>query len=171
MNECDVDRLYRAHRGHILHYCRVHLNDPREAEDVAQEVWVRALAALRRGETPRNPAAWLTTIAKRLVIDTYRARDRYWRAVGEDLTLDRAQTQPDGQISPFEAAVGAEWVRCIQMALPRLTEAQETALRLDLDGCSGADMARCLGVSVGAAKAVLHRGRVQLRAELEGMRA
>lgn len=171
MNGCDVDRLYRQHHSAVLHYCRVHLNDPREAEDVAQEVWCRALQAMRRGDTPHNPGAWLTRIARNLVIDTYRARDRYWRAVGEDLTLDRAQTQPDGQISPFEAAVGSEWVRHIQTGLQRLTEAQETALRLNLDGCSSADMALCLGVSVGAAKAVLHRGRVQLRQELEGMRA
>lgn len=165
-----VERLYRQHHGMILAYCLNHLNDPAEAEDAAQEVWLRALQALARGARPRQPAAWLNRIARNLVYDAWRAKQRHYRIVGVDLTWEAAERQPDSQATPLEQAVASEWVRCIEMGLERLTDGQETALRLDWAGYSGMEMASEMGTTLGAAKAVLHRGRASLRELLEDMR-
>lgn len=165
-----VERLYRQHHGMILRYCLNHLGDPREAEDTAQEVWLRALQALTRGARPQHPAAWLNRIARNLVYDAWRAKRRYYRYASDDVPLEEARQQPDSQASPLDAAIGAEWVRHIEMGLERLTDGQETALRLDWAGYSGMEMASEMGTTLGAAKAVLHRGRASLRELLEDMR-
>lgn len=164
----DASALYRQHHGMILAYCLNHLDDPREAEDTAQEVWLRALQALARGTRPQHPAAWLNRIARNLVVDAWRAKRRYYRIVGVDLTWEAAERQPDSQMSPLDVAIGAEWVQRIETSLERLTDGQETALRLDWAGYSGMEMASEMGTTLGAAKAVLHRGRASLRALLEG---
>lgn len=165
----DPNTLYRVHHTGILRYCCTHINDPAEAEDVAQEVWIKALTAIRRGTQPNNPAGWLTTIARHLIIDYYRARQRYYLVVSDDAELEAAQTQPSRDPAPYDHARGAELTRHIRMALQTLTIGQAVAVARDLDGYDGYETAEYLGVSYGAGKQLLRRGRVRLRQALEVM--
>src|SRR5206468_3644483 len=58
------ERLYARHQRMVLGLCRGLLRDPIEAEDAAQQTFLSAHRALLNGTEPREPAAWLATIAR-----------------------------------------------------------------------------------------------------------
>src|SRR3954462_10355057 len=58
------ERLYARHHRMVLGLCRGLLRDPTEAEDAAQQTFLSAHRALLNGADPREPAAWLATIAR-----------------------------------------------------------------------------------------------------------
>src|SRR5436309_956633 len=59
-----TDALYRVHGRAVARTCRSLLRDRVEAEDAAQNVFLAAHRAVLAGVVPREPAAWLATIAR-----------------------------------------------------------------------------------------------------------
>jgi len=131
-----------------------------EVEDVAQDVFVRALQALPRFD-PRGRArlsTWLLTIATRRCIDVLRRP----RAVP-------VAEVPEVLAPSTEAEVGARLLRQrIELAMADLPADQRAVLVLrayhDLDY---AEVARAVDVSVGTVKSRLSRARAALRSTLE----
>jgi RNA polymerase sigma-70 factor, ECF subfamily len=74
-DECAVDAFVRATQADVWRLC-AHLGDREHADDLAQEVYVRALRSLRgfRGDSPVRP--WLFSIVRRVVADDIDARQR-----------------------------------------------------------------------------------------------
>ncbi len=60
-----TDAFYRHHSRTDARICRGLLRDRAEAEDATQQVFLSAHRALLQGAGPRDPAAWLATIAHR----------------------------------------------------------------------------------------------------------
>ena len=58
------ERLYAQHHRMVAGLCRALLRDATEAEDAAQQVFLSAHRSLVNGAEPREPAAWLATIAR-----------------------------------------------------------------------------------------------------------
>src|SRR5262249_56373937 len=56
--------LFDAHAPLVLGTCHGMLRDPHEAEDAAQQTFLSAYTALLAGTVPRDPPAWLATIAR-----------------------------------------------------------------------------------------------------------
>ncbi|WP_313697412.1 sigma-70 family RNA polymerase sigma factor [Achromobacter sp.] len=69
-----VQRLYDAHHGWLFGWLRRRLGNNADAADLAQDTFVGLLGAYRRRALPdlQEPRAYLTTIAKRLMVDLYR---------------------------------------------------------------------------------------------------
>lgn len=90
-----LDLPYRTLRTTLLSYLRKQVKDASVAEDLLQEVFLKALAASRHGEAPKKLTAWLYAIARNVVIDFYRAQrptaslpdDLAAEAEGDDLAL------------------------------------------------------------------------------------
>src|SRR5205823_6250648 len=59
-----LDTLYSRHARMVSALCRLLLREQTEAEDAAQQTFLSAYRALLRGVEPREPAAWLATIAR-----------------------------------------------------------------------------------------------------------
>lgn len=131
------------------------------AEDVTQEVWLRAVRDWRRDGPPDNPIGWLTTVARNLILDHYRRR--------ESVPLD--------QISPAEvlAAVenntvsdSAEIASLVSQALTRLPQAEARLLEsFHYDRFKMSQLAEAQGISERAIEGRLRRARERLRRELE----
>ena len=66
------ERFYADHRDEVYRFLRRRLG-PGRAEDAFQETFLRALHAYGRLEHGRELRAWVLTIARRIVIDTYRS--------------------------------------------------------------------------------------------------
>lgn len=144
-------RLYEAHAGWLLHYCRGQLRDLADAEDAVQTTFLYAFRALRRGVVPECERAWLTTIARNVCHSQRRTRERHPDTV--ELELDRiALAEPDHEEAGFLDDVRA--------ALASLPENQRRALVLrEWHGASSNEIATELELSEPATHALLFRAR------------
>ena len=147
---------YERHYGSVYRFVRRHGTGREEAEDLTQEVFAAAVAALgeARVESPL-PLGWLYTVAQRRLIDVAR-RGR--------LTAAAAEEEPQGH----EAVYGWEVAETLARAVAELPESQRRVVVAKLwEGRSLAETARWLGTSEAACKMRFARGLAKLRERLE----
>ncbi len=153
-----VGELYEAHGRMVVRLCRLLLRDAVEAQDAAQQTFLSAQRGLLGGSAPRDPRAWLATIARNECLARIRARMREPLPGGEPVS-----ELPD----PFQAVVRKADVRALRAELARLAPAQRDAFVLrEIAGLSYDELARLLGVSEPAVESLLVRARRRLRQTL-----
>jgi RNA polymerase sigma-70 factor, ECF subfamily len=151
------ERIYRRHRREVYGSVLRDVRDPDEAEDVTQAAFLNAFRAMRRGDAPEKPRAWLLTIARNVV--RRRARLRAERPQEVELDSELLLTLDDDEGS---ASADIHW------ALLRLTDAQRKAILLrEIQGRSYAEISFELGLSLAAVEALIFRARRALAEELE----
>ncbi len=141
------------------------LGDRAEAEDVAQEVFIRLLAKAPNWE-PGGAAlrTWLTRVAVNLCIDRRRAR--------RTTPLDDMPEPPDPATDEAVVARRLDLARKVRAALHKLPERQLVAMTLvHYQGFSNREAAALLDVSVDALESLLARGRRSVRKQLEDIAA
>ncbi|GAA4150269.1 sigma-70 family RNA polymerase sigma factor [Leifsonia shinshuensis] len=87
-----IERAYREDATRILGAVARTTGDLLLAEDAVQEAFARAVAEAARGREPRNPAAWITTVARRVALDAVR-RERSARRVAPMLAAERERAE------------------------------------------------------------------------------
>ncbi len=154
--------LVERHKSVVFSLACHLVNNATEAEDIAQEAFVKAylsLASFRQECSFRN---WLCQITNHLCIDRLRARraEQKWRVEGE--------FPEPAHRGHAEALVTQEEVR---MALGRLPAHLRAAVVLrHLQELSYEEMAEILRLPLGTVKTHLRRGRAALKKELERLR-
>jgi RNA polymerase sigma-70 factor (ECF subfamily) len=152
------ERVYRTHVARVHALVR-RMVGAEEAEEVTQDVFVRAWQRLGtfRGEAAFG--TWLHRLAVNVVFD-HRARMGRQRArfIGDDAALEAA---PD---RPRDAIERADFERGID-ALP--DGARLVLVLHDVEGYRHEEIAERLGVTVGTTKSQLHRARLLLRRHLD----
>jgi RNA polymerase sigma-70 factor (ECF subfamily) len=133
---------------------------PAEAEDLTQEVFLRALQALSRLRDPSTPyRAYLIRVARNLVIDKWRERRV---EVAGDLP-DR----PDSAAGPEAAAIFSDESRRLLAALDKLPDDYSDVLRLRImHGLSAAEVGERRGQTANAVRQLQFRAVAALRREL-----
>ena len=138
-----------------------------EADDLTQEVFLKAYRGLSRfrGEAP--PRAWLASIADNAVKNRYRARGRFRRIfAGMGDAADAFEPVESGR-TPEEDARAAESGRYVTEALKLLpAEFRMPVVLRDLEEWSYEEISTSLGLPVGTVKSRISRGRGQLRSLL-----
>jgi RNA polymerase sigma factor (sigma-70 family) len=130
-----------------------------DAEDVVQEVCVRAYAHLQTLRTLDQPKSWLLKIAYRVFVDGVRRRTRSpVRATAEDFDATRLSEEP----SPDEAVDGEIAERRVLAALAKLDTEQRALLALQVEGYSLLELHAITNLSTDVLKARLYRARVRL---------
>jgi RNA polymerase sigma-70 factor (ECF subfamily) len=143
----------------VLHFVRRRVRTAEDAEDVAQEVFASAAAALARSAQAASPStAWLYTVARRRIVDEARRRDRT-RTVSLEVVEPHAAA---------EAPYGGSVAQRLASALATLPPGQRIVLlgRL-IQGRSFAELAREAGVSEDACRMRFMRGLQHVREEFE----
>jgi RNA polymerase sigma-70 factor (ECF subfamily) len=159
------DRIYR-----LAHSVCAGL--PAEAEDVYQETFLTAFKKISGFRSDADLGTWLYRIASNLCWMRFRDERRRksvplpeWTEGDE--TSSRAQLS-DPSPRPDEAARKKELAKAVSEALGALPVEYRLALTLrDVEGLSGEDTAKALGLSLPAMKSRLHRGRLLLRELLD----
>jgi len=156
-----ADRVYGALRRFGL--------DAAEADEVAQEVFVRAWRGLPRFEERARFSTWLYRIAFN---EAQRRLSRRPPPRAETIDPDRddpvVSLPEDVRLGPEALTLDREFERTLDRALGELPADSRAAVVLrDIEGLSTHDAAEIAGVREAAFKSRLHRGRMQLRALLE----
>ncbi|MGZ4440606.1 MAG: RNA polymerase sigma factor [Gaiellaceae bacterium] len=157
-----LSELFEVHGRMVYGICRLILRDPVEAEDAAQQTFLSAYRGLLAGQEPREPSAWLGTIARNECRGRLRSRST------EPLTL---VTEPSGDETQREVSRHAE-IDALSAALAELPPQQRDAIVLrEFYGLSYAEVASALGISGAAVESLIFRSRRRLQAELRPLRA
>jgi len=143
-----------------------------DAEDIAQTTFLRAWE--RFGALRTHPAAggWLNTVATNLALNHLSRHRSRWRLFSEMASGDPAQPDFDATIAadePADPLAHADESARLERALSALPPHQRVPIVLfHFDEQSYDQIAARLRVSVGKIKTDIHRGRLALRAVLEG---
>lgn len=153
--KCITD-AWDEYRGELLHFVANRIPNAHEANDVVQEVFLRA-SCLENGLCGiANRRAWLFRVARNLLIDRYRlSRD--------EVGLDESSFQlADEPIAPVESLS-----QCLPRVLAELSaDDREVLSRCDIDGMSQQAYADLVNITLPAAKSRLQRARKRLRDQL-----
>jgi RNA polymerase sigma-70 factor (ECF subfamily) len=131
------------------------------AEDVTQESWLRAVRTWREKGIPDAPLAWLTTVARNLIVDQLRR--------AEDIPLDSVSAADVlAAVDQNKVSDSAEVAAAVTRALTRLPKSQARLLEsFHFERSKVAELAASLGISERAIEGRLRRARERLRHELE----
>jgi len=155
----DFDRLYRSAYPRVYRTLAAILGDPAEAEDCAQDAFVKAFQAWKRWRPDAPAEAWVHRIAVNRAI-SYRRRARL-RTVGEVL---RRLGKPAGAADPAHVATQPDLLTALRSIPPKLAAA--IVLR-HYHGYNNREIAAALGVSERTIGTRLSQAAVRLRAVLE----
>ncbi len=131
-----------------------------DAEDLVQEVCVRAYPELDRLVELDQPRAWLIHVMRRIFIDQTR---RYERRHVESIEMSAGTALASEAPGPLENAERSLQAERLGRAWEHLNPEQKTLLALhDIEGYSLAELVELTGTKQGTLKSRLHRARVKL---------
>lgn len=152
--------LVEVYQVPVYNLCYRMLGNPMEAEDAAQEAFLRAYKGINRYDPERRFATWLLSIASHHCIDRLRRRKYPIRSLDELLPW---QQKADDMPGPETALTQKENQEAVRKMLEQLGDHDRMVLILrywyDL---SYEEIAQSLSSSVSAVKSRLHRARRQL---------
>jgi RNA polymerase sigma-70 factor, ECF subfamily len=153
------ERVYRAHLGRVFNLAR-RMAGPDSADELTQDVFVRAWQKLGTFRGESSFATWLHRLAVNVIVERFRT-----------LGVQRERFLADGEaVLEFAAAertahydLGMD----LQAAIDRLPPGAKAVFVLhDVEGYKHEEIGELLGVSSGTSKSQLHRARHTLRGHL-----
>jgi len=153
-----LTQLYEENFDRIYRYIVLKIGDRTEAEDMTQQVFLNALKSISSYKWKGMPfSAWLFRIAHNQVVDYFRKKSRR-------PTVPLDESMAIGGIDPMKVAERKVEIEQMAQATQKLTKAQQEVISLRFAGdLSIAEVARAMGKSEGAIKALQHSAIVALR--------
>jgi len=165
--EIQLVNLYEEYFDKIARYAFAHIGDRTEAEDIAGEVFLRALKSLDSFRDCGIPLqSWLFKIAHNMVVDYFRKKSRY-------LMVRNDETRYKGEDDPESRALSNLEMEKVKIALQKLTEEQREVINLRFfAGLPSKEVAILLNKTDGAVREMQRAALVKLRQMLnkENMR-
>lgn len=156
-------RLMRQHQEPIFRFAYLLLGDADEAEDIAQETFIRAYRALERFDTQRPMRPWLLRIAANLAYNRQRSLGRYFTAL-QSVFRQEKQAQSNLEEQSSRAGKARQVWEAVRQLKP--ADAQVIYLRYFLE-LSTEEVAEALAIPSGTVKSRLHRASDRLRQVIE----
>ncbi len=163
-------RLVEAYQGPVYNLAYRMLGNATEAEDAAQETFVRVYTKLHTYQPERKLSSWIFSIASHYCIDRLRRRSHTsLLSLDEDPLLT---VLPSGEQGPEDSLMRAETRDEVQAVVGQLTPAYRVPLILRYwQDMTYLEIADVLGISVQAVKSRLHRARLQMVERVQAGRA
>lgn len=147
----DLEDIFRAHEREVFAYFLRLLGNRQDAEELAQETFVRACSASLRFRGDSSVRTWLFGIARRVFLETIRARGVERPSEVLDEPSDATDGDPDERLD-------------LERALASLGDADREALvMVDVLDFEPIEVAGLLGISPETFRVRLHRARARLR--------
>lgn len=152
----DVTPIYRRHYHSVRRYAYAIVRSLPEAEDVAQECFVRLIQTLERGTGIENVLPWLLRVAHNLSLTRIGRRpSELSLESGHEMLIDAAP-------NPEEAAVAQQRRVWLQAALARLSPQELRCWTLRAEGLRYREIGGILGVRAGTVATLLVRATEKL---------
>ena len=154
------ERVYRAHVNRVFAVCARMVADRSLAEELTQDVFVRAWEKLHlfRGESAFG--TWLHRMTVNVVLNARKTEGRNRARFEDDEEGDGVESLPSRPLAPGDRMD-------LEAAIATLPKGARRVFTLhDIEGYKHEEIAEMLGVTSGATKAQLHRARLLLREAL-----
>lgn len=144
---------WEDHKKQLKHYINGQIDEPDIAEDILQEVYIKASVNLQQLKVKGSLKSWLYRITRNTIMDYYRKHKNF-----EELSDDIAVEIKD-PVEENHKAIS----NCIKPLLQELPDKYRIPLELaELEGISQKEIAIKLGLSLSGAKSRVQRGRQKL---------
>jgi RNA polymerase sigma-70 factor (ECF subfamily) len=161
LDEAALGAIFDSYYPVLYRYLYHHVHHRQIAEDLTAEVFTRLLEQLADGGGPeRHLRAWLYRVAYNLVVDESRRRvHRDHDPLDEQLAVVEGEVEAHTEASVLRGHARA--------ALMALTPQQRSVIVLKfLQGCENREIAQILDTTIGAVKALQHRGLAAMQQHL-----
>ncbi|MBI3249304.1 MAG: sigma-70 family RNA polymerase sigma factor [Deltaproteobacteria bacterium] len=147
----DCEALCRAQYGRVLQLCRFLLSDRAEAEEIAQEVFLKLVRQWQTDVQVRSWEAWLTRVTVNACRD--RQRSAWWKWWRKRSREFQELELPSTQLTPEQHALSREQQQHVWLRFRALSSRQREVFVLRrLEGLSSEEVATALGLSSGSVK-------------------
>lgn len=156
------EQLYRDHHGRVYAVCLRMTADPGRAEELTQDVFLRAWSKLSSFRGDAAFSTWLHRLTVNVVLGERRSQGKRWArlVMSEDMA---PYEDRDRSASHRTAGTGMD----LEAAISALPEGARTVFVLyEVEGYRHEEIAEMTGTAVGTSKAQLHRARRLLREAL-----
>jgi RNA polymerase sigma-70 factor (ECF subfamily) len=151
--------IVQTYQDRIYNLCRYLLGNPQDAEDAAQDVFVKAFRKLRHFRPESSLYTWLYRIGINTCLDHKKKMRPEPFKNGY-----QAEDLPSAELSPEHRYQAKEIDRDIRSALDQLSKNSKTVIVLkEIEGLSYEEIAEVLTISVGTVKSRISRSREELR--------
>ena len=171
------DGLVLRHKDELFNLIYWFLGDYEEANDCAQDVFIKVYKGLKGFRFESAFATWLFRVAVNTCKNRFTSSAYRWRK--KSVPLENSKGSEDGNPSlaikngspsPLHELERKERSRLIHDAIRALPDQQNTVIVLrDIQGRSYQEIAAITGLNLGTVKSRLARGRLELKKKLEGM--
>jgi RNA polymerase sigma-70 factor, ECF subfamily len=176
-DDAAFDEIIARYRGRIAAYSFKVLRSHADAEEIAQDTFIKAHRHLHRFRGDCSLSTWLHTVALNL------SRNRYWHryrrrhhvtqsldcAINDRNPATLADLAASDAPGPVEEAAAREFTDLAATCIAKLSSVHRIILeRRIVQNCSYDDIAGALGISVGTVKSRIARAREKLRALMTG---
>jgi RNA polymerase sigma-70 factor (ECF subfamily) len=169
------DEIVERYQHKIYGYVKRLVGNETDAEDITQEVFLKALNSLHRFREESSLQTWLFRIATNLCRDAHRRRQRekgwlsLWRQADEQSETEEGGLvdPPDDRFNPEKLLLREELGAMLSKAMEQLPLAMREVLILhDVEQMPYEEIAQALGVPLGTVKSRLFHARARLRESL-----
>ena len=171
------DKLVRKHKDKLFNLVYWFLGDYQEANDCAQEIFIKVFKSLKKFRFESAFSTWLYRIATNTCKNRLKSSAYRWKKKTVSLenpegskSVNPSFEVEDDSPSPVNELEKKERLMLIQKAINALPEEQNRVVVLrDIQGLSYEEIADITGLNLGTVKSRLARGRLELRNKLKGM--
>ncbi|HEV2805796.1 MAG TPA: sigma-70 family RNA polymerase sigma factor [Chthoniobacterales bacterium] len=163
------EQLVERHQRLVIGTVGRMLGSPSDAEDIAQQVFVRVWKNVNRYEPRAKFTTWLLKITRNLVFNELRRRSRHPAVPLQSQTDEEERPLKDEHaVAPDATLLEHELQEAVDAAIARLPETQRMAVILRrYEELSYEEIAEAVDQSVSAVKSLLFRARTELRESLK----
>ncbi|CAM3341151.1 RNA polymerase sigma factor SigZ [Paenibacillus lupini] len=153
-----LESLWEEHHGHIRSFVLSKINQTADAEDIVQNIFMKAHEGIGQLKDDEKAKAWLFQIARNSIIDHYRKSNR-------TVMLTEHEELPEEELKEDYTMKAAEGMLSVMKKLP---DKYRVAVELtELKGLSQKELSERLNLSYSGAKSRVQRGREIVKAMMK----
>ncbi len=170
--ESCFEQLVERHKQRVFNIAYRYLGNINDAEDVAQETFVKIYRAKNSYKPQAKFTTWLYTICKNTCFNVLRQKEPTLISIDQPVDPEDDAVSPQipdkAGLSPAEEALCHEQAAIVKAAIDTLPENQKMVVILyRYDGLSYEEIAEIMDWSVQAIKSLLHRAKLNLKEKLK----